>query len=182
MNKKKTKLIMALGSIVILIACGSKENRQSVEVNTVKEVKKEKQLTADIADASFKDGMTGKAFHNYLQLKMALVNSDADEAAKVAANMAEGVTDERAEIKTLAEGIANNTDLEEQRSLFSNLTLQLSPLIEQNLAAGTIYKKYCPMAFNGDGAYWLSDVTEINNPYFGSKMLRCGKIDQTISK
>ena len=42
MNKKKTKLIMALGSIVILIACGSKENRQSVEVNTVKEVKKEK--------------------------------------------------------------------------------------------------------------------------------------------
>ena len=32
------------------------------------------------------------------------------------------------------------------------------------------------MAFDGKGGYWLQDVKEINNPYFGAKMLRCGEI------
>ncbi len=35
-----------------------------------------------MADVSFVDGMTGKAFHNYLQLQRALYNLDLDEAKK----------------------------------------------------------------------------------------------------
>ena len=30
------------------------------------------------------------------------------------------------------------------------------------------------MAFNNEGAYWLSDAEQIRNPYFGDKMLTCG--------
>lgn len=42
-----------------------------------------------------------------------------------------------------------------------------------------IYTAYCPMAFDFEGAKWLQRGKEINNPYFGSEMLRCGDIQQT---
>ena len=39
----------------------------------------------------------------------------------------------------------------------------------------TIYYQYCPMARDNKGAYWLSAVEEIKNPYFGDAMLTCGE-------
>lgn len=179
--KKTIKTIVFCGGVLTLASCGNTENKQSVKINTAEEVKQELKQTVDIADASFKDGMTGKVFHNYLQVKMALVKSDADGGKEAASNMSEAFTDERVELKTLAQQISETNDLEIQRALFSEFTNKVTPLIEENLAKGTIYKKFCPMALEG-GAYWLSDIEEINNPYFGDKMLRCGKVENEIKK
>ncbi|MCE7909965.1 MAG: DUF3347 domain-containing protein, partial [Candidatus Omnitrophica bacterium COP1] len=38
---------------------------------------------------------------------------------------------------------------------------------------------FCPMAFDNKGAYWIQTGDIIANPYFGSKMLRCGEIRKT---
>jgi hypothetical protein len=38
---------------------------------------------------------------------------------------------------------------------------------------------HCPMAFE-DGADWLQRGAEIENPYFGEKMFRCGEITELI--
>ncbi len=35
---------------------------------------------------------------------------------------------------------------------------------------------FCPMANGGEGAAWLQTGKEVNNPYYGSAMLRCGEI------
>jgi Cu(I)/Ag(I) efflux system membrane fusion protein len=43
-----------------------------------------------------------------------------------------------------------------------------------------VYRQYCPMAFNDKGAYWLSNETEIRNPYFGKKMLECGEVTDSL--
>ncbi|MBS1772137.1 MAG: DUF3347 domain-containing protein [Bacteroidetes bacterium] len=43
-----------------------------------------------------------------------------------------------------------------------------------------VYHQFCPMAFNDKGAYWLSNETEIKNPYFGKKMLECGEITDSL--
>ncbi len=43
-----------------------------------------------------------------------------------------------------------------------------------------IYKQYCPMAFNDQGACWLSKDPEIKNPYFGRKMLECGEVSDIL--
>ena len=40
----------------------------------------------------------------------------------------------------------------------------------------TWHVAYCPMAFDNAGAEWLQRDTQINNPYFGDSMLRCGEI------
>lgn len=43
-----------------------------------------------------------------------------------------------------------------------------------------IYVQHCPMANNDTGADWLSLSKEIKNPYFGSMMLRCGEVTDSI--
>jgi len=43
-----------------------------------------------------------------------------------------------------------------------------------------LYWDYCPMAFDNNGAYWLSFEREIKNPYFGSKMLNCGSVEDSL--
>tara|TARA_Y100001933_G_scaffold251410_1_gene288939 strand:- start:563 stop:1318 length:756 start_codon:yes stop_codon:yes gene_type:complete len=40
----------------------------------------------------------------------------------------------------------------------------------------TWYLAHCPMAFDNSGADWLQRGTQINNPYFGDQMQRCGEI------
>ena len=39
-----------------------------------------------------------------------------------------------------------------------------------------LYRVYCPMAFDDQGASWLQANRKIANPYFGSEMLRCGSL------
>jgi len=41
---------------------------------------------------------------------------------------------------------------------------------------------FCPMAFGNTGATWLTPSEEINNPYFGSMMLRCGEVRQQLTQ
>ncbi len=48
-----------------------------------------------------------------------------------------------------------------------------------NAADETLYTAYCPMAFDFEGGKWMQRGTQVNNPYFGSEMLRCGDIQET---
>jgi len=43
----------------------------------------------------------------------------------------------------------------------------------------TLYQQFCPM-YDG-GSAWLSMNEEIRNPYYGSKMLKCGKVQKEIN-
>jgi Cu(I)/Ag(I) efflux system membrane fusion protein len=49
------------------------------------------------------------------------------------------------------------------------------------VAEDTLYVQHCPMADNNEGGYWLSRDKDIQNPYFGSKMLRCGSVKQVLA-
>ncbi|ARN79363.1 hypothetical protein BST97_03875 [Nonlabens spongiae] len=164
------------------MAMSCKENKQDAQMNTPEEVQKAKEQTPDVADASFVDGMTGKAWNNYLQVRTALVESDAGTVQTVAGNLAESFGEQRAELKSLAQQMADSDDIEKQRELFSQFGQQAENLFKNGLSEGTIYKQYCPMAFNNTGGYWFSDVDEIRNPYFGDRMLKCGSVTETIEK
>ena len=39
---------------------------------------------------------------------------------------------------------------------------------------------FCPMALDNKGAKWLQVGENIENPYFGSEMLRCGTVEKTV--
>ena len=171
-------LLLAIG----LFSCADNKGKQSVEIDTPEEVKKAEEKTADIADQDFIDGMTGKIWHNYLEIKMALTNADADEVQDVAQSMLASFSEEQAELKAIAKQLSETGELEKQRELFSAFTDKAGPMFEDALSGGTIYKKFCPMAFNDKGAYWYADIEEINNPYFGDKMPNCSAVKKTIKK
>lgn len=72
-------------------------------------------------------------------------------------------------------------DIEKQREIFSDLSNQMIEIAETfGLKIETVYVAYCPMALGDKGAFWLSEKEEINNPYFGDKMLRCGEVKKKI--
>jgi hypothetical protein len=174
--KQNKFLAVAIAIAITLVSCGEKKNNQDTKVNTSKE------QTADIADASFSDGMTSKVFHNYQQMRLALVNSDVDGVQKAADLLAESFSEERDKMKLTALAIAEANDLEKQRELFSLFTKKVEPLFKESISEGTIYKQFCPMVFEGKGGYWISNIDEIRNPYYGEKMLKCGKVTEIITQ
>jgi Cu(I)/Ag(I) efflux system membrane fusion protein len=65
---------------------------------------------------------------------------------------------------------------------FSEFSNQLYLTIKTfGLMGKTAYYQFCPMAFDDKGAYWLSEIKEIRNPYFGKKMNVCGETKETMN-
>lgn len=173
---------MVMLMAIVFTSCAEDRKKQTVEINTPAEVRKAEKATPDVADQHFLDGMTGTVWHNYLEIKMALTQDDASTVKDVAGEMAEVFSQERAELKSLSEQMSDTDDIEKQRGLFAQFTEKAGPMFEDALSGGTIYKKFCPMAFDNKGAYWYADVAEISNPYFGDKMPNCGSVSKTIKK
>ena len=122
---------------------------------------------------------------SYLGVKNALVKTDAKLAGEVASKMAEQIGDSQEEmmvkLKADALSIANSDDVAKQRESFNTMSQNMYNYVRQiGGEKQGLYKQYCPMAFNDAGAFWLSAEKEVNNPYFGSKMLHCGVVKEEI--
>lgn len=131
---------------------------------------------------AFKDEKIGTAYQHYLHVKSALVSADASEAksgAEMLAASLQEVSNATAAQKA-ASKIAQTSALEAQRQAFITLSEAMADLVQGAISSGEVYKAYCPMANNNKGAYWLASEKEINNPYFGDKMLKCGSVKETI--
>jgi|AntRauTorckE5430_2_1112549.scaffolds.fasta_scaffold00686_11 hypothetical protein len=186
-NKHYQMIIKTLASFIVallLFSCGeatTTDNAPEIAINTPEEVKAEKAAAPDSYDASFADGMTETVFQYYLKLRTALVNSDAKAAKTAATNLAESFGDDRPEIKRKTQAVADASGLEPVRTAFAELTTALEPLLTEGISEGVIYKQHCPMAFGGEGGNWFSDKAEIRNPFYGDKMLKCGKVIKEIT-
>lgn len=133
----------------------------------------------------------------YLQLKNALVSDNGNEAATAGKQLTLQIqefdkvplTDEQTKIYQdvkedmleHAEHInANAGNIEHQREHFEILSKDMYDLVKIHKPGHTLYQTHCPMYNDGKGATWLSEVKEIKNPYYGSKMLRCGTVNEEI--
>jgi hypothetical protein len=70
--------------------------------------------------------------------------------------------------------------LDHQREYFVMMSEDVYSLAKAFGGGPALYYDHCPMANNGKGAMWLSEVKEIKNPYMGSKMPTCGSIKGKI--
>lgn len=78
-------------------------------------------------------------------------------------------------------GLAGEKDLEEKRKSFQMVSDQLYDLIRTvRYDRSVIYHQFCPMAFNDQGANWLSNSAVVRNPYIPKKMLACGEVKDSI--
>ena len=139
----------------------------------------------------------GAFFGSYLKLEKALVKGDTVAANSAVREMKYvlGLIPEPTSDDKATEAWINHKDgyqqnmaeflhvqgLEEKRSYFSHISEILYCTFKSfDMEVGDIHVAYCPMAFDNKGAYWLTDNHEINNPYFGDKMLKCGSIVENI--
>jgi membrane fusion protein, copper/silver efflux system len=136
-------------------------------------------------------------YEAYLPMKNDFVQSDAGkagEAAKTVLNSLNKVNMELLKgeahlewmeylnaLKKSLDQIAVANNIEIQRQGFADFNLNFYKAIKRfGLVNDTVYFQYCPMAFNNKGAYWLSDILKIRNPYFGDVMLSCGETRDTL--
>lgn len=130
---------------------------------------------------------------SYLELKNALVKTDADAASLSADIFLKSINeidmtllkgdahmywmDQLNALISHGEKIKSSIDVEEQRNQFDFLS---QAMINSIKAFGTddktYYVQYCPMAKGNQGADWISTEKQIRNPYFGDKMMKCGSV------
>lgn len=134
-------------------------------------------------DLSFKDANLKAAFDQYELLRIALTETDFDKSKSSALILQTVVKKVEGNEKVLAatQAIANAGTIDAQRLAFSDLTNSLTALIKGNLSSGELYLAHCPMALDNTGAYWITQVNEIKNPYFGDMMLKCGTVKETLN-
>jgi len=133
-------------------------------------------------------------FESYFLLKDALIKSDGKAAsfqsngllnAIKGVNMESLNAEERAVWKPLNISLANNAkkiaetqDAKRQRLFFKSVSKNIYELLKASKPIGSFYYQYCPMA----EGYWLSKENAIKNPYYGSQMLSCGRVAETINQ
>ncbi|MBK8261427.1 MAG: DUF3347 domain-containing protein [Nannocystis sp.] len=68
------------------------------------------------------------------------------------------------------------TDIETARVAFEKMSMGLITYLKANPAErADLEVIHCTMAFNNKGAYWVQRKGDVNNPYHGKMMLRCGE-------
>ena len=129
----------------------------------------------------------------YYDLKNALVKDDTDKASESARQLLS--TSKSIDAKTLSTSeqtayasakeaieqnagyISGTTNMEHQRGRFQALSLAMATLAQSvSLSQQPVYLDYCPMK----KSYWLSSEKAVKNPYYGSSMLTCGKVEGTL--
>jgi Cu(I)/Ag(I) efflux system membrane fusion protein len=140
--------------------------------------------------SEFKKQLNGLA-NSYLNLKDAFVATDSKKAGITAANFIKKIEkinmglvkgdahvywmQQLQAMKTHGQKIVDLKDIEAQRQQFEYVS---DALIHTLQAFGTegkaFYQLHCPMVADNKGADWISAEKEIQNPYFGDKMMGCG--------
>lgn len=147
-------------------------------------------------DPAFREQLQS-LYHAYIPMKNAFVESDAEAVRSEAEKVQSLLLDVDMELvkgdlhmkwmnllETLNSEISTIVsagDLSAQRIAFAEFNDAFYNTVELfGLQSGTVYYQYCPMANGDQGAFWLSEVDEIRNPYFGDEMLSCGETRETF--
>ncbi len=197
----KTTMIMLLLAIV---SWGASAQMDHSKMDHSKNGKTEKK--SDMADKATNPASivvehsqsATSIINNYLALKNALVEDNGKKAASYGnllfdalgkydissqpASKQKELKDILDDAKENAEHISENGNkIDHQREHFEILGTDIKDLIVITGADRTLYQIYCPMYDNNKGGKWLSESNEIKNPLFGSKMMKCGSVVQTIT-
>jgi len=138
-------------------------------------------------------------FNEYIKLKDALVKEETNKSISASKKLLENISkvdmkllkDNKThtnwmslvkEIKIATTSISTTSNIEEQRSHFKNLSINLIKAIQIFGINTKVFVEFCPMANSNKGAYWLSKEDKVINPYYGDKMLTCGEVKQVIEQ
>jgi membrane fusion protein, copper/silver efflux system len=81
-----------------------------------------------------------------------------------------------------AKNISNAKNFAIARSEFQKLSDSLLEITTVFGTSGnvTIKQFNCPMAFSNNGANWMQNFDDVENPYYGAEMFSCGSLEKTF--
>lgn len=186
---KHILLSLIASSVLVFSACNEKADKKNEAARS----------TTDSHTVTPEErGSFSELFPHYQHLSVALSSDDDKEAAAAAKGMLEALSKIKldgfsaedkatyghfaASVKENAGHIADKVgNISHQREHLVVLSKDFYELAKTFGTEKQIYKVFCPMYDNDKGAYWLSDVNEVRNPYFGSEMLRCGLVQEELN-
>jgi hypothetical protein len=182
--------LFTLALAFALISCSGSKTEESQDSSEIQET--EINQATSVSNNSGTSGIIDA----YLAVKDALVadnSSDATEKSKaltealkaydIASSQGEDI-EELERVQTEAAQFASNIasdDIAVQRESFQALSVLMKDFLRIAGADRTLYHQYCPMYKNNTGGMWLSASSDIKNPLFGSSMLNCGAVEDTLT-
>lgn len=171
--------IATIAAVITLICTANTIQANSLQTGTT---------PVEVADSS----QLQSVYDAYFTVKDALIKSDAKLTSAKATDLLTAITAVKMDklksnehtvwmkvVKKLtadAKSISTSTDIKKQRETFKSLTKSTYDLVKVSKSGEVVYKQYCPMA----DADWLSKEKAVKNPYYGSSMLTCGNVVETI--
>lgn len=200
-------MIAVIGVTLIMVSCGNNSKQNNEAHNQEKSMEHDlsshdHEGSIESSDTSANTGeMNGdlaSVLSNYFTLNESLAKDDASEAAKASAKLVTSLKgfkgsklsdDEQKEVNDIletaiehAEHISKNArDIGHQREHLISLSIDIKDLIAIIGTSQKLYEVFCPMANNNNGAIWISNEEAISNPYMGTKMPTCGKVQSVIN-
>ncbi len=144
-----------------------------------------------------RSGKASAILDAYLDIKNALANDDQSAAADAGSQLEKQASamdvkniddqSQMQEVKEILDVVKEHgehiaeSDMHHQREHFAMLDKDIVDLVKIVGSDRDLYEQYCPMYDNNKGGAWLSTSDKIQNPLFGSKMPKCGEVQQVIS-
>lgn len=190
---KRSLRTVALATIMILTVSCKDANKNEASAAVSNEVQQEKMDNAK-GMSNNQDVMAEAILKDYFNLKDALVGDDNAKAKTLGGVLAKSLgnldkskyskskqnelTDIIEDATEHAEHISES-DIKHQREHFKILSKDITDMVAITGTATKLYEQFCPM-YDG-GTAWLSTKEEVRNPYYGSQMLKCGKVQREIN-
>lgn len=187
------KKILMYSALALLVSCGSNDDKKAQV-----EEKPQGPLVQSKNSDSFNESF-GKLMDNYIHLKDNFITesdslityyaqhlkSDVDSLPlnelKADTSIVATAKQNTQSISSELKGLLGEKTLEGKRKSFQMVGNELYDLIRAvQYDKEVIYHQFCPMAFNDQGANWLSRTSDIKNPYLPKKMLTCGEVQDSI--
>lgn len=185
-----------------VIDASAQLNNKSSMMNRNLLAEKGKEINFDVPDYSDKTPLNfkrqlEKVIKSYISLKESLASDQVKGAIGFGKQMAAELKNvdmslvkgdvhiywmqEMSEIESQLKKLNSSIEIDAVRTSFDQLSLSIIKVTKSfGVEDKERYVQFCPMAFDDKGAYWLSDDSKVKNPYFGSQMLKCGVIKDTI--
>lgn len=198
-----TTAIMAMAFLSLTaMSCkdGKKENSEEATMHA--EMNQEEAMNHDEMDASntmmdsnTQNSQSKQVLADYMSLKDALVATDEKAAANAGKKLESTLknfdvtsysAEQQKELKDIVEDAMEHaehigkSEIDHQREHFKLLSKDVMDMVAITGTENTLYQQFCPMYADGGGA-WLSMEKNIRNPYFGSKMMKCGEVQKEIN-
>ncbi|ASV32381.1 MULTISPECIES: DUF3347 domain-containing protein [Maribacter] len=194
---KRTIGTMALAAIVMVtVSCKDGNKNEPAKPMSNEMHQETMDDKTDMAMDNSQDAKAEAILKGYFNLKDALVNDDNSKAKELGNTLAQSLKSfdassysdsQQNELKDIIEDATEHaehigeSDIKHQREHFKTLSKDMTDMVAITGTSMTIYEQYCPMYDNNKGGAWLSMNDEIRNPYFGDKMLTCGKVQREIN-